>query len=140
MSIIPVQRRRPKPDFSLTIINIVFLLLLFYLATGSLVKQSELEADVPVTADLPLERLPRPILLVTAGSELLLDGRPVSRPELAEAARAAVQAQNVTFLNVLADRTMPASAFLDVLAGAGASGVPLRIVTLRRPLAPAAGD
>src|SRR5690606_36275072 len=61
MSLLPPPRRRRKPDFSLTTVNIVFLLLLFYLATGSLIKKSELETDIPVTEELPLERLPRPL-------------------------------------------------------------------------------
>lgn len=133
MSIIPAPPRRPRPDFSLNIINVVFLLLLFYLVTGSLVKQSEMEADVPVTADLPLERLPRPLLLVTAGGDLFMNGRPVSPGDLTEAAREAFAGGGEgTFLNVLADRSMPAAAFLDIMVRAGASGAPLRIVTMRQ--------
>jgi biopolymer transport protein ExbD len=135
MSIIPVPRKRPRPDFSLNIINIVFLLLLFYLTTGSMVKQNELETDVPVTSALPLEKLPRPLLLVTVRGELFVDGRPVKRDEVAAAARDAFSKQKgAAFLNVLADRSMPASTFLEVMASVGASGLPLRIVTLRRPL------
>ena len=56
MTLIPKPPRRARPDFSLTTVNIVFLLLLFYLATGTLVTRNELEADIPITKDLPLER------------------------------------------------------------------------------------
>lgn len=131
-SIIPIPKKRPRPDFSLNIINIVFLLLLFYLTTGSMVKQNELAADVPVTSALPLEKLPRPLLLVTLRGELFIDGRQLRPDEVAAAAREAFEKQKgAAFLNVLADRSMPASAFLEVMATAGASGLPLRIVTLR---------
>ncbi|MBL8583256.1 MAG: biopolymer transporter ExbD [Rhizobiaceae bacterium] len=138
MSIIPAQPRRPRPDFTLNIINVVFLLLLFYLVTGSLAKQAEIEADVPVTANLPLERLPRPLLLVTAAGELFIDGQPVSRANLDAAVREVLaRHEDGAFLNILADRSMPASLFLDIVARAGAGGAPLRLVTLRQRLEPA---
>jgi len=135
VSIIPVQPRRPTPDFTLNIINIVFLLLLFYLVTGSLAKQVEMEADVPVTADPPLERLPRPLLMATASGNLYIDGQPVALADVSEAARKAFAGrQEAGFLNILADRSMPAGTFLDILARAGTSGAPLRIVTMRKRL------
>ena len=129
MSYIPSRPKRQRPDFSLTVINVVFLLLLFYLATGSLIKQSELEADVPITQDLPLEHLPRPLLLVTADRLLFIDGAPVSMEDLPEAALKAVK--NSQFLNVLADRTMRGRDFLGILARVETAGVAARIVTLR---------
>lgn len=129
MSLLPPPRRRRKPDFSLTTVNIVFLLLLFYLATGSLIKKSELETDIPVTEELPLERLPRPLLLV-AGDGLFLDGRAVSPLDAAAEARRALDGEG-SFLNVLADRSLPAGDFLDIVAGIQAAGVPVRLVTLR---------
>lgn len=128
MSIFSRPRRRSRPDFSIAVINIVFLLLLFYLATGSLMKPAEMTADTPVTHDLPLELLPRPLLLVSADRSLFLDGVPVGFAELAEAVRAATAEAGV--LNVLADRAMPAREFLDVLARLDAGGVAMRIVTL----------
>jgi len=139
VSYIPDPRRRTKPDFSLTIVNIVFLLLLFYLATGAIVSQSEIEADVPVTVDLPLESLPRPLLLIAADG-LFLDGRAVSRGDLTAAIRTALESRpEAAFLNVLAERSMPATKFLDIVAEAGRAGVPIRIVTLRhRPPSQAA--
>ena len=129
MSYIPSRPKRQRPDFSLTVINVVFLLLLFYLATGSLIKQSELEADVPITQDLPLEHLPRPLLLVTADRSLFIDGTPISMEGLPDAAQKA--AENSRFLNVLAERTMTGRDFLDILARIDNAGVTVRIVTLR---------
>lgn len=130
MTLIPKPPRRARPDFSLTTVNIVFLLLLFYLATGTLITRNELEADIPITKDLPLERLPRPLLLIGDGA-LFLDGRAIPAGEAAAAARAALEAQpKARFLNVLAERTMPAGAFLSIVARIQAEGVPVRVVTL----------
>ena len=129
MSFLPRPRKRARPDFSLAIINIVFLLMLFYLATGSLIKPAELAADAPVTRDLPLELLPRPLLLVEAEGALFIDGVPVAKEALADAARNA--AAEAGALNVLADRSLSARDLFDIIAQVEAGGVPLRIVTLR---------
>ena len=129
MNIIPQPRKRPRPDFSLAVINVVFLLLLFSLATGSLIKPEEQAAEVPVTHDLPLELLPRPLLLVAGDGGLFLDGVAVPADALSEATRGA--AAEAGALNVLADRAMPARDFLDVLARVDTGGLPLRVVTWR---------
>jgi biopolymer transport protein ExbD len=131
MSYIPVRPKRTRPDFSLTIINIVFLLLLFYLATGSLIKQNELMADIPFTKDMPLERLPRPLLLATADGTLFLDGREIALDAVRPTAPAVVGDR--PHLNVLAERTLPADRLLAILAEVQAGGVSARLVTLRAP-------
>lgn len=125
--------RRPKPDFSLSTINIIFLLLLFYLATGSLIQPGELDAEVPVTQDLPLEKLPRPLLLMTADG-LLLDGQPVTRAQAAGAVQAAIDQlpAKSRFLNLLAEQRVPAARLLDLAAELQTADVPIRLVTLRR--------
>jgi len=129
MSYIAAKPKRHRPDFALTIINIVFLLLLFYLTTGSLIKQNELAADIPFTRDMPLEKLPRPLLLAAADGGLFLDGRPVAMDELRAAVPMAVGER--PYLNILAERTMTADRLLTILAEVQAAGAPARLVTLR---------
>lgn len=131
MRYVPSPRRRPAPDFSLSTINIIFLLLLFYLVSGTLIQPGELEADVPLTHDLPLERLPRPLLLLTTEG-LHLDGAPVARAEAAAQARAALaRPPQAQFLNILAERNVPATALLDLVGDIQAAGIEVRLVTLR---------
>ena len=79
MKIISDPAPRRRQDFTLTMINIVFLLLLFFLTTGSLSNREETQATVPETHTLPMERLPRPLLLLETDGRLLLDGQAVSR-------------------------------------------------------------
>lgn len=129
MSYIPVRPKRTRPDFSLTIINVVFLLLLFYISTGSLIKQNELAADIPFTKDMPLEKLPRPLLLAASDGDLFLDGQPVLLEALkSEVSKAVGEGR---FLNLLAERTLAASRLMAILAEVQAAGVPARLVTLR---------
>lgn len=131
MRYIPAPVRKSKPDFSLSTINIIFLLLLFYLVSGSLLQQAEREADLPLTRDLPIEQLPRPLLLLTQEA-LVLDGRPIGHAALADAALEAMEGSPPReFLNVLAERDVPATRLLQLVGHLQAAGIAVRLVTLR---------
>jgi biopolymer transport protein ExbD len=117
-------------------INIVFLLLLFFLTTGSLTNRNEAQSTIPVTRNLPLERLPRPLLLIEADESLFLDGQPVSQAEVGLVAKRALQAigRDDATLSLLAQRDMPAGPLLNLVELLRADGLPLQLVTLRQPL------
>ncbi len=140
MSIIPVPPPRRKPDFTLTMIIIVFLLLLFFLTTGSLTNRNEAQADISITRDLPLERLPRPLLLITAEGELYLDGRSLTRETLVGAVKTAIAdiGDANAALNLLAQHDMPASDLLDIAEMLRTDGIAVQIVTLHEAPAGAA--
>jgi len=131
MRILPVQQPRKRADFALTMVNIVFLLLLFFLTTGSLTNPNEAEAELALTSDLPLERLPRPLLLIEEDGTLQLDGSTIPPQELVERARAALAvAGDGVPLSLFAARDMPAHALLGVAERLSAAGIGLQIVTL----------
>ena len=131
MRYIPAPPRKSKPHFSLSTINIIFLLLLFYLVSGSLLQQAEREADLPVTHDLPIEQLPRPLLLLTQDA-LVLDGRPIGQAALADAVLEAMAGTPPReFLNVLAERDVSATRLLQLVGHLQGAGVEVRLVTLR---------
>ncbi len=118
---IPCPPQRRKPDFTLTMINIVFLLLLFFLTTGSLTNRNEAQADIPFTKDLPLERLPRPLLLITADGEPVPRRQALTRATLIGAMPRRHWRIPVTLdaaLNLLAQREMAARDFLDIARAA----------------------
>lgn len=119
-------RKKSTLDFSLATVNIVLLLIFFFLISGSLVATDELEVDLSETADLPLDRLPRPLLLLRPdGEDWLLDGQTVTRDTLAEIATGDV-------LHILADKRLPASALIALLQDPDLDGLTLKLVTLRK--------
>lgn len=138
MPIIPAPPPRRKPDFTLTMINIVFLLLLFFLTTGSLTNRNEAQADIPFTKDLPLEKLPRPLLLLAADGSLFLDGKAQPRATLTLDAKAALAATGDpdAALNLLAQKEMAARDFLEVAQELRTGGVTVQIVTLHQSAKP----
>jgi biopolymer transport protein ExbD len=133
----PPPQPRWRGDFILPMINIVFLLLLFFLTAGSLANRNEAQSAIPITATLPLERLPRPLLLVQSNGSLELDGRPATRDEVVRSLRNGATGESALSVSVLADPDMPATTLLTLVDALRADGVGIRLVTLRRGAAQA---
>ena len=122
--------QRRKPDFSLSTVNIVLLLVLFFLIVGAPADQAERQIDLPITRDLPLDVLPRPLLLVEQGSAaLVLDGVVVSREALVQS----VGEGGLDRLHLLVSRDHPAQEVLDLTADLTHAGAEVVMVTLRLP-------
>ena len=124
------KTRLPEPhtpkaiDSSLAIVNIVLLLIFFFLATGSLIASDSVEIDLPETTQLPLDLLPKPLLTVDEDASMALDGVPLEPGMLAEALI------DFPTLHVLADRELGAGVLLDLLAAEELVAVSVKLVTL----------
>lgn len=107
-------------------VNIVLLLVLFFLIAGSMVQTGEDEVTLAETHELPLDRLPRPLLAVDAAGGWALDGVPVAPDDLA----ATLAADPPATLYVLADRDLPADQLLSLVQRPELAAVALQLVTL----------
>lgn len=126
---LPFKRRQLQIDVSLAIINIVLLLIFFFVVSGQVTGGAQNRAlDLPETSDLPLDQLPRPILIV-APEGWTLDGQPVAPDLLGVAIEALPQP---VVLHLLIDRGAPADALIAVLRHPALQDVALRLVTLRQ--------
>ncbi|MGC1504445.1 MAG: biopolymer transporter ExbD [Sulfitobacter sp.] len=127
-------RRRPlprpsepiRPDVSLFIVNIVLLLILFFLATGSLVSTPDEGVRISETRDLPIDQLPKPVLIVEEDGRLTLDGEELTVDGLP----LAMVGHNI--LHVLIDRTAPALDLLKLINRPGMENLDIRLVTIHR--------
>ena len=130
---LPGRKSAPAADFSLAIINVVFLLLFFFILTGSVVQRSEMEVRAPFTRNLPLGRLPRPLIVISANSELFLDGLLITSENLLRQIDNSNEQSNRKFdrLNILADGKLSAKMFLKTVDRLRNTGLPIRIVTVR---------
>ncbi|MDN5786749.1 biopolymer transporter ExbD [Pseudorhodobacter sp.] len=117
---------RQRPDFSLAIVNIVLLLVFFFLITGSLVQQGETSVDLAATTELPLERLPRPLLLVDAQGAMALDGVAVTADTLA----GLLGPQMPEALYLLADKGLSADLLMALTTRPDLAAVSMRLITL----------
>lgn len=125
MNPLPRRKSRLRPDVGLAIVNIVLLLILFFLVVGQSTAQGDIR--LPRSAEVDLEQLPRPTLSVTE-SAWFLDGTPVA-PEYVAIAMQSHPAG--TPLNILIDRDAPATLLSGVIGRDELRDIPLRLVTLR---------
>lgn len=128
---LPRATRKLPMDFSLTTVNIVLLLIFFFLVSGSLVETEELSVDLAETADLPLDRLPRPLLLLDEGDRLMLDGDAVT-PDTLRATLEPLLSADAPRLHILADRDVPAGVLVALIQRPDLAGIEINLVTLRQ--------
>jgi biopolymer transport protein ExbD len=123
---LPVRLPKKKIDSSLAIVNIVLLLIFFFLSTGSLMNSRAVTVSLPETTVLPLDLLPKPLLTVSIDGEMSLDGEPLAVGTLSDALIYSPT------LHVLADRDLSAITLLDILAAEALIAVDVQLVTVHR--------
>lgn len=122
---------RPKLEFALPTINVIFLLMLYFLVAGTIVQKDELSVAPPLTTQVSTDRLPRPLLVIHEDGTYQLDGNPVAPANLVAAALDAVAGVTSTgYLNVLAPKDMAAQPFLEIISAFSVAHVPVRLVTI----------
>lgn len=72
------EKRRPMLEPMLPLINVVFLLLVFFMVAGQLAQQPPVELDTPESDAHQQQMRETPRLSLNAGGELFLDGEPLS--------------------------------------------------------------
>lgn len=128
---LPKTVRKIPLDFSLTTVNIVLLLIFFFLVSGSLIETEELSVDLAETSELPLDRLPRPLLLMDVGDKLRLNGNLIT-PDTLQATLTPLLNPDLPRLHILADRDVPAGALVSLIQRADLQGIEIKLVTLRQ--------
>ena len=116
---------RATVDVSLSIVNIVLLLIMFFLIAGELVAARALDADPARTRELLVESLPDPVL------EILDDGTwQLDDVELLPEALGTVLTEEDTVLHVVVDGDAPAERVLNLLQREDLATVQIKLVTI----------
>lgn len=116
----------PEPAYSsddhlIPLINIVFLLLIFFMLAGTFVSPDPLDVEPPVSDSVHAAALEPAVLSVAADGRLALDGESVD-PE-ALAAQVATRLERGEELTIKADAELPASRLLPLLRELEAAGL-----------------
>jgi len=122
----PDGHRQMKPDASLAIVNVVLLLIFFFLATGQLMNSPSYGAVLSETSKLPIDVLPQPILIIDPDGGFSLNGTPLDADLLGTALA------GQTLVHVLIDKTAPATDLLQLLARPELAEMEVRLVTLHK--------
>ena len=123
-------RRRPTLELGMTpLIDIVFLLLIFFMLTSRFVVQEGIQVDLPVTDrshTLPAEKTHR--ITVRSEGVLVMDGRVMTLREMDRYMREQDAAYFGTYFEILADKRASVQtviSLLEMLRDKGASRVTL---------------
>ncbi len=122
--LLPKEEKKAQMDFSLAIVNIVLLLILFFLATGQLMNTTPQGVELSTTSQLEIENLPSPSLVVERGGAMVLNGEDIEADDLTTALAQETQ------LFVLIEGDAPAIDLLQVLAIPGMDRLEVKLVTL----------
>lgn len=127
--------KRARQDWQLQLINIVFLLLLFFVMNGTIANIREPSIELPVAAELGESGTITDAAYIDAANRLTYDGKEVTAAIIAKAWLDPHRPERRTMpLLVAADRRLPAVLLLTRLEELKAAGLSkLNVVTLREP-------
>ena len=128
---IPARIRQQSTDWVLQFINIVFLLLLYFIVNGSIVEQQRLQVELPVTTSAQAGLPPRGAIYIDRNGAMSLAGEALALPDIAARLQANGGLGSVT---VAADRLLPAASLLKVLDVLKSNGAgEMTIITITGP-------
>lgn len=125
------RRRRPEPDLT-SLINIVFLILVFFIAAGSLRPFGDGELELTRLAHGTIASHVDGRLLVHADGRIVYKGQLMTLAELVATLNGAVGRQADKRFDIIADRRAPAAQVLETAAALKRAGfADIAIVTQR---------
>ncbi len=122
--ILPAVSRKTKLDTSLAIVNIVLLLIFFFLATGSIMNSPNFGVDLSETTELPIDMLPKPILIVADDGGLSLNGEPILSEDLA------IALIDDPVVHLMMQRNASAHDLIEILGREDLFATEIRLVTV----------
>lgn len=124
--------KRPADDGIVPLINIVFLLLIFFLIVGTIAPTPDIAVTYPETDKSPVSRAPVEALYVSAGGFLSYGGNSVDPDSLPALVRGVLVESDGAPLPVVVDRSLPAGDLAPVLGKIAAGGAKtVKLITLR---------
>lgn len=118
----PARRRLDSDQRIMPLINVVFLLLIFFMVAGQLSKTDPVKIEPPVSDSKSEPGEPLVQLLVTAEGRLLLAGADVAADELPRRVRSMLDGRRHRTVHVKADGAADAAAIVGLLEKIKAAG------------------
>lgn len=127
------ERKRSKIVINITsLIDVIFLLLIFFLVTSTFSEQPGLKIDLPFAASSETREMEEVVLSVTRKGNMFLNQQPVSRSELLRELRQAAKAKNEPTLILRADRQVSYGLIVELMDISRQAGLN-KIVALTAP-------
>ena len=129
-------RRTPHPLNLTPLVDVVFLLLLFFMLTGGLVNRSAADLELPRAGSQAQDKDTAAVITVDREGRVYLDDRAVEPGVLSDLLRARLAETETGEVMIRADRRTdfgPVVRVMDAAAAAGARGVAVAAEAVREP-------
>ena len=124
------EKRIAKSVINLTsMVDMLFLILLFFLVTSSFIEQPNIKLELPSTRYASTSKLEERTLTISQDGKLFFQNEPVERKKLISVLKNAFLKQDDKTLVLRADKNVPYGAVVDIMDAAKGAG-------LRRIVAP----
>lgn len=124
---------RSKPEPTIALINIVFLMLIFFMVAGTLAPPLDPEVTLVDTSDLD-SREPADALIITSAGSLRYRGNPVSDPSAYLSDLTTNTKGDQAIARVMPDRDAPAETLLRVARDLRAGGADKVVIVTEKAL------
>ncbi|MCE7912263.1 MAG: biopolymer transporter ExbD [Candidatus Brocadia sp. AMX3] len=124
------EKRVTKSIINLTpMVDMLFLILLFFLVTSSFMEQPNIKLELPSTKYASTSKLEERVLTISQEGKLFFQNEPVERKDLISVLKSAFSRQDDKTLVLRADKNVSYGVIVDVMDAAKGAG-------LRRIVAP----
>ncbi|TVM03609.1 MAG: biopolymer transporter ExbD [Candidatus Brocadia sp. WS118] len=124
------EKRITKSIINLTpMVDMLFLILLFFLVTSSFIEQPNIRLELPSTKYAATSKIEERTLMISQEGKLFYQNKPVERKDLIAVLKDAFSRQDDKTLVLRADKNVPYGTVVDVMDAAKGAG-------LRRIVAP----
>lgn len=118
------EKRVTKSIINLTpLVDMLFLILLFFLVTSSFIEQPNIKLELPSTKYASPGKLEERVLTISQDGKLFFQNEPVERNNLIQALTKAFTGQSEKTLVLRADKNVPYGVVIDVMDAAKGAGL-----------------
>ena len=129
---IPPPEKAVRDDGVLPLINIVFLMLIFFLMAGAISPTPDVDLEPVQTADNPATTPPRDAVYLSAGGVAYVGGTQTPETALSAAIASFVRDSDSKSLRLMVDRRADSQALMNVVDAASRAGIEkVTLLTLR---------
>ena len=116
-------KRYIKPVINIaSLVDVLFLLLIFFMVTSAFVEQPNIKLELPATSHTEVSRVERMVLTISRDGQLFIQDKPVDKQNLEKELRRVVLDTGEEILVLKADKMVPYGDVVGIMDDARGAG------------------
>ena len=116
-------KRYIKPVINIaSLVDVLFLLLIFFMVTSAFVEQPNIKLELPATKHSGVSKIDKTVLTISRDGQLFLQDRPVDKISLEKELRRIIMDTGDEVLVLKADKMVPYGDVVDIMDDAKGAG------------------